>query len=142
MNSFFLILIVLPALEIFLFIQIGGEIGALNTIALVFLTAIVGIYYARLQGIQTLKSGITNLYQNKAPIYEIMSGASIAFGALLLIVPGFFTDIIGFSLLIPVSRKILFKLILKKNIKPEDTIKNDKIIDGEVINKQKEKDEL
>ena len=142
MNSFFLIFIVLPALEIFLFIQIGGEIGALNTIALVFLTAIVGIYYARLQGIQTLKSGITNLYQNKAPIYEIMSGASIAFGALLLIVPGFFTDIIGFSLLIPVSRKILFKLILKKDIKPEGTIKNDKIIDGEVINKQKEKDEL
>ena len=142
MNSFFLIFIVLPALEIFLFIQIGGEIGALNTIALVFLTAIVGIYYARLQGIQTLKSGITNLYQNKAPIYEIMSGASIAFGALLLIVPGFFTDIIGFALLIPISRKILFKLILKKNIKPEDTIKNDKIIDGEVINKQKEKDEL
>ena len=142
MNSFFLIFIVLPALEIFLFIQIGGKIGALNTIALVFLTAIVGIYYARLQGIQTLKSGITNLYQNKAPIYEIMSGASIAFGALLLIIPGFFTDIIGFSLLIPVSRKILFKLILKKNIKPEDTIKNDKIIDGEVINKQKEKDEL
>ena len=142
MNSFFLIFIVLPALEIFLFIQIGGEIGALNTIALVFLTAIVGIYYARLQGVQTLKSGITNLYQNKAPIYEIMSGASIAFGALLLIIPGFFTDIIGFSLLIPVSRKILFKLILKKNIKPENTIKNDKIIDGEVINKQKEKDEL
>tara|TARA_B100000242_G_scaffold272262_1_gene225027 strand:- start:367 stop:795 length:429 start_codon:yes stop_codon:yes gene_type:complete len=142
MNSFFLIFIVLPALEIFLFIQIGGEIGALNTIALVFLTAIVGIYYARLQGIQTLKSGITNLYQNKAPIYEIMSGASIAFGALLLIVPGFFTDIIGFALLIPISRKILFKLILKKNIKPEDTIKNDKIIDGEVINKQKGKDEL
>ena len=142
MNSFFLIFIVLPALEIFLFIQIGGEIGALNTIALVFLTAIVGIYYARLQGIQTLKSGITNLYQNKAPIYEIMSGASIAFGALLLIVPGFFTDIIGFALLIPISRKILFKLILKKNIKSEDTIKNDKIIDGEVINKQKGKDEL
>ena len=142
MNSFFLIFIVLSALEIFLFIQIGGEIGALNTIALVFLTAIVGIYYARLQGAQTLKSGITNLYQNKAPIYEIMSGASIAFGALLLIIPGFFTDIIGFSLLIPVSRKILFKLILKKNIKPENTIKNDKIIDGEVINKQKEKDEL
>ena len=142
MNSFFLIFIVLPALEIFLFIQIGGEIGALNTIALIFLTAIVGVYYARLQGIQTLKLGLTNLYQNKAPIYEIMSGASIAFGALLLIVPGFFTDIIGFSLLIPVSRKILFKLILKKNIKSKDIIKNNKIIDGEVINKQKEKDEL
>ena len=144
MNSFFLIFIVLPALEIFLFIQIGGEIGALNTIALVFLTAIVGIYYARLQGIQTLKSGITNLYQNKAPIYEIMSGASIAFGAILLIIPGFFTDVIGFSLLIPISRKILFKLILKKNIKSEDTINKNKIIDGEVIDKKKEKyeDEL
>ena len=111
MNSFFLIFIVLPALEIFLFIQIGGEIGALNTIALIFLTAIVGVYYARLQGIQTLKLGLTNLYQNKAPIYEIMSGASIAFGALLLIVPGFFTDIIGFSLLIPVSA----------NASPKDT---------------------
>ena len=144
MNSFFLIFIVLPALEIFLFIQIGGEIGALNTIALVFLTAIVGIYYARLQGIQTLKSGITNLYQNKAPIYEIMSGASIAFGAILFIIPGFFTDVIGFSLLIPISRKILFKLILKKNIKSEDTINKNKIIDGEVIDKKKEKyeDEL
>ena len=142
MNSFFLIFIVLPALEIFLFIQIGGEIGALNTIALVFLTAIIGVYYARLQGIQTLKLGLTNLYQNKAPVYEIMSGASIAFGAFLLIVPGFFTDIIGFSLLIPFSRKILFKLILKKNIKSKDIVKNDKIIDGEVINKQKEKDEL
>ena len=142
MNSFFLIFIVLPALEIFLFIQIGGEIGALNTIALIFLTAIVGIYYARLQGIQTLKAGITNLYQNKAPIYEIMSGASIAFGAILLIIPGFFTDVIGFTLLIPFSRKILFKLILKKNIRSEDSINNNKIIDGEVIDKQKEKDEL
>ena len=142
MNSFFLIFIVLPALEIFLFIQIGGEIGALNTIALIFLTAIVGIYYARLQGIQTLKAGITNLYQNKAPIYEIMSGASIAFGAILLILPGFFTDVIGFTLLIPFSRKILFKLILKKNIRSEDSINNNKIIDGEVIDKQKEKDEL
>tara|TARA_B100001121_G_scaffold231507_1_gene204693 strand:- start:163 stop:591 length:429 start_codon:yes stop_codon:yes gene_type:complete len=142
MNSFLLIFVVLPALEIFLFIQIGGEIGALNTIALIFFTAIIGIYYARLQGIQTLKSGITNLYQNKAPIYEIMSGASIAFGALLLIIPGFFTDVIGFFLLIPISRKILFKLILKKNIKSEDIINNNKIIDGEIIDKQKDKDEL
>ena len=114
MNSFFLIFIVLPALEIFLFIQIGGEIGALNTIALVFLTAIIGVYYARLQGIQTLRSGVSSLYQNKAPIYEIISGASIAVAALLLIIPGFLTDTIGFLLLVPFSRNILFNIFPKK----------------------------
>ena len=113
MNPFFIFFIALPALEIFLFIKIGGQVGALNTVALIFLTAIVGVYFAKLQGIQTLKSGMVNLYQNKVPIYEIMSGASIAIAALLLIIPGFFTDVIGFSLLIPTSRKILFKLILK-----------------------------
>ena len=137
MNSFFLIFIVLPALEIFLFIQIGGEIGALNTIALVFLTAIVGIYYARLQGIQTLRSGITSLYQNKAPIYEIISGASIAVAALLLIIPGFLTDTIGFLLLIPLSRNILFKLALK-NKKMNKKSEERKIIDGEIIDKDKD----
>ena len=113
MNTFFLIFIGLPALEIFLMIKIGGEIGALNTVVLIFLTAIIGIYYARLQGIQTLKSGLINLYQNKVPVYELIAGASIAFAALLLIVPGFFTDIIGFILLIPFSRKLLFNLIIK-----------------------------
>ena len=84
MNTFFLIFIGLPAFEIFLMIKIGGEIGALNTVTLIFLTAIIGIYYARIQGIQTLRSGIVNLYQNKAPVYELISGASIAFAALLL----------------------------------------------------------
>ena len=139
MNSFFLIFIVLPALEIFLFIQIGGEIGALNTIALVFLTAIVGIYYARLQGIQTLRSGITSLYQNKAPIYEIISGASIAVAAILLIIPGFLTDTVGFLLLVPFSRNILFKIALK-NKKMDKKKEERKIIDGEIIDK--DKDEL
>ena len=95
MNTFFLILIGLPALEIFIMIKIGGQIGALNTISLIFLTAIIGIYYARIQGIQTLKSGIANMYQNKAPIYELISGASIACAALLLIIPGFVTDSVG-----------------------------------------------
>ena len=85
MNTFFIIFIGLPALEIFLMIKIGGEIGALNTIALIFLTAIIGIYYARIQGIQTIRSGLMNLYQNKVPMYELISGASIAFAALLLI---------------------------------------------------------
>ena len=111
MNPFFIIFIGIPALEIFLLIKIGGHLGALNTIALIFLTAIIGIYYAKLQGIQTLKSGAINLYQNKIPIYEILSGASIAVAALFLIIPGFLTDFIGFMLLIPFTRKILFFLI-------------------------------
>ena len=139
MNTFFLIFIGLPALEIFLMIKIGGEIGALNTVALIFLTAIIGIYFARLQGIQTLKSGLINLYQNKVPVYELIAGASIAFAALLLIVPGFFTDIIGFILLIPFSRKLLFNLIIKDK-KELNKKKNENIIDGEIVNK--DKDEL
>ena len=96
MNPFFLIFICLPALEIYLLIKVGGHVGALNTVALIFLTAVIGIYFAKHQGMQTLKSGMVNLYQNKMPIYEMMSGASIAIAALLLIVPGFFTDFIRF----------------------------------------------
>ena len=139
MNTFFLIFIGLPALEIFLMIKIGGEIGALNTVALIFLTAIIGIYFARLQGIQTLKSGLINLYQNKVPVYELIAGASIAFAALLLIIPGFFTDIIGFILLIPFSRKLLFNLIIKNKTEINKK-RNENIIDGEIVNK--DKDEL
>ena len=139
MNTFFLIFIGLPALEIFLMIKIGGEIGALSTVALIFLTAIIGIYYAKLQGIQTLKSGLINLYQNKVPVYELIAGASIAFAALLLIIPGFFTDIIGFILLIPFSRKLLFNLIIKNKIEINKK-KNKNVIDGEIVNK--DKDEL
>ena len=140
MNTFFLILIGLPALEIFFMIKIGGQIGAFNTIALVFLTAIIGIYYARIQGIQTLKSGIANMYQNKAPIYELISGASIACAALLLIIPGFVTDSVGFILLFPFSRKILLKIIFRKEKETSETRKNIETIDGEIINK--DKDEL
>jgi len=101
MNPFFLIFIGIPALEIYLLIKVGGQVGALNTVALIFLTAIIGLYFAKYQGLQTLKSGMVNLYQNKMPIYEIISGASIALAAFLLIVPGFFTDFVGFLLLIP-----------------------------------------
>ena len=139
MNTFFIIFLGIPAIEIFLLIKIGGKIGALNTITLIFLTAIVGIYYARLQGIQTLKSGVTRLYQNKDPIYEIISGASIAVAALLLIIPGFLTDTVGFLLLIPFSRNILFKMALK-NKKMDKKNEERKIIDGEIIDK--DKDEL
>ncbi len=136
MNTFFLLFIGLPALEIFLMIKIGSKIGAIYTIALIFLTAFIGIYYARIQGIQTLRSGILSLYRNEAPIYEILSGASIALASLLLIIPGFLTDILGFILLIPLTRKFLFKNFFKnKNIEKNDNEKNRKIIDGEIINK-------
>ena len=140
MNTFFLIFIALPALEIFLMIKIGAEIGALNTVAIIFLTAIIGIYYARIQGIQTLRSGIINLYQNKVPIYELISGASIAIAALLLIVPGFFTDLIGFLLLIPVTRNFILKSVFKNSTSINKLKKNNDTIDGEIVNK--DKDEL
>ncbi len=140
MNTFFIIFLALPALEIFLMIKIGSQIGAFNTIALIFLTAIVGIYYARLQGIQTIRSGLINMYQNKMPVYELISGASIAFAALLLIIPGFLTDTIGFFLLIPFTRGVIFKSILKKEKKNSKENLQNQTIDGEIINK--EKDEL
>lgn len=136
MNTFFLIFIGIPAIEIFLLIKIGGEIGALSTIALIFLTAIIGIFYARIQGIQTLRAGLINIYQNKTPFYELISGASIAFASLLLIVPGFLTDFIGFTLLVPTTRNIVFKILLrKKNDSDKKTNKN-KTIDGEIIDKK------
>ena len=137
MNPFFLLFIGLPALAIFLLIKIGGQVGALNTVALIFLTAIIGIYFAKLQGIHTLKSGMVNLYQNKMPVYEMMSGASIAIAALLLIIPGFFTDLIGFLLLIPFTRKIFFKLVFK-NKPMTDIKKQDDAIDGEIIDNKKD----
>ncbi len=137
MNPFFIFFIALPTLEIFLFIKIGGQVGALNTVALIFLTAIIGVYFAKLQGIKTLKSGMVNLYQNKMPIYEIMSGASIAIAALLLIIPGFFTDLIGFLLLIPFSRRIIFSLILK-NKSQSEVNRDDGTIDGEIVDHKKD----
>ena len=137
MNPFFIIFICLPALEIYLLIEVGGKLGALNTLALIFLTAIIGIYFVKYQGIQTLKSGIINLYQNKMPIYEIMSGASIALAAFLLIVPGFFTDFIGFLLLFPFTRKILFNIALRSKVR-NDTKSKSKTIDGEIVNNNKD----
>ena len=140
MNTFFLIFIVLPALEIFLMIEIGSEIGALSTLALIFLTAAFGLFFARVQGIKTLKSGLVNLYQNRVPIYELISGASIAFAAVLLIVPGFLTDLIGFILLIPFTRRVLFKIIFKNKTTINKHKEKIDTIDGEIV--KKEKDEL
>ena len=139
MNPLFLLFICLPAFEIYLFIIVGGQIGALNTVGLIFLSAIIGLYFAKYQGLQTFKSGMTNLYQNKMPIYEMMSGAYIAVAAFLLIIPGFFTDLLGFLLLIPFTRKILFNFTLRKRTKNNNEIK-EKTIDGEII--ENNKDEL
>jgi UPF0716 protein FxsA len=118
-------------------IKIGGKIGAFNTIALIFLTAVIGIYFAKLQGIRTLKSGMVNLYQNKMPVNELLSGASIAIAALLLVIPGFFTDFLGFLLLIPFTRKAIFTFLLK-NKKKSDSKNKENIIDGEVIDRNKD----
>ena len=141
MNSFFLLFIGIPALEVFLMIKIGGKIGALNTVSLIFLTAIIGLYFAKLEGIKTMRSGVMNLYQNKIPIYEIISGASIAIAALFLIIPGFFTDTIGFLLLIPFTRKILISFFIKKNTTSNNQ-EDINTLDGEIIEDKNKKDEL
>ncbi len=140
MNTVLLLIIAVPTVEIFLMIKIGQNIGALSTITLIFLTAIIGMYFAKLEGINTLRSGINNLYKNKIPIYEMISGASIAFGAVLLIIPGFMTDLFGFLLLIPFTRKKLINSYIKK--KNEAVNERKDYIDGEILEKDKDKDEL
>ena len=137
MNTLFLFLIGIPAIEIFVMIKIGQNIGALSTIGLIFLTAIVGVYFAKIAGINTLRSGIYNLYKNQIPLYEIFSGASIALAAMLLILPGFITDTFGFLLLIPTTRKFIIKLFLKKRHLEKN--ENNDFIEGE-ISKDSEKD--
>ena len=125
MNAVILFIIGIPAIEIYLMIKVGGVIGALNTIFLIFFTAITGVYFAKLAGLNAIRSGINQLMKNEMPIYEIISGAALAFAALLLIIPGFLTDLFGFLLIIPVTRKILIKPIsskFKKNRKNEDVI--------------------
>ena len=129
MNSILLLIILIPAIEIYLFINIGSQIGALTTILLIFTTAVVGVYYAKYEGLNTLKSGFEQISKNKTPTYEMLSGTVIAFAALLLIIPGFATDIIGFLLIFPLTRKIIFGKI-SKNLKNEKKHKND-FIDGE-----------
>tara|TARA_B100000902_G_scaffold386220_1_gene428574 strand:- start:35 stop:460 length:426 start_codon:yes stop_codon:yes gene_type:complete len=129
MNSIFFAIILVPVIEIYLLIKIGSEIGAITTILLIFTTAIVGIYYAKYEGLNTLKSGYLQLSRNETPTYEMISGAAIAFAALLLIIPGFLTDVIGFILIFPISRKLIFGKIAKK-YKREKNIKKD-YIEGE-----------
>ena len=128
MNSFFLTVILVPIIEIYLLIKIGSKIGALSTILLIFTTAIVGVYYAKYEGLNALKAGLSQLSKNEVPAYEMISGAAIAFAAVLLIIPGFLTDLIGFLLIFPLSRKFIFEKIFK-NIKQKKNKNN--FIEGE-----------
>mgnify|MGYP001165497438 CR=1 FL=1 len=129
MNTILLLIVIIPIIEIYLFIKIGAFIGAFNTILLIFLTAFLGIIYARYEGLNTLKSGFSQIIQNETPLYEILSGATLAFAALLLILPGFATDIIGLLLIFPPTRKLLFYSISKKFNYKKNKTKD--FIDGE-----------
>ena len=140
MNSFLLLIIAVPIAEIFILIKIGTKIGAINTILLIFLTAFTGVYFAKQQGLSTLRSGLMNAYQNKVPIYEVVTGASIALAAVLLIFPGFLTDTLGFILLIPLTRSLIINQFVK--MKKEKQNNDNEIIEAEVIEKEDKKDEL
>ena len=129
MNPVLLSIILIPILEIYLFIKIGSQIGAFNTILLIFVTAIVGVYYAKYEGLNTIKSGFMQIVKNQTPAYEIISGAAIAFAAILLIFPGFATDFLGFLLILPITRKLIFGNLSKK-FKNQESKKNN-FIDGE-----------
>ena len=136
MNALILFIIGIPLIEIYLMIKVGDVIGALNTILLIFFTAVTGIYFAKLAGLSTLRSGLGQIVKNEIPIYEIISGAALAFAALLLILPGFLTDIIGFLLIIPVTRKFFIKPISSKFEKKKN---NENIIEGVIEEENEEK---
>ena len=136
MNALILFIIGIPAIEIYLMIKVGGAIGALNTILLIFFTAITGVYFAKLAGLSALRSGLNQMIKNEIPIYEIISGAALAFAALLLIIPGFLTDIFGFLLIIPITRKFFISLISSKfKNKKTQNINDENIIEGSVDDK-------
>ena len=129
MNTFLLLLIGIPIVEIYLFIKMGSQIGALNTILLVFTTAFFGVIYARYEGFNTLKAGMSQIVKNELPVYEIISGAALTFAAFLLILPGFATDFLGFLLIFPPTRKLLFKKV--RNKYPDQNNKKQDFINGE-----------
>ena len=136
MNAVLLFIIGIPLIEIYLMIKVGGIIGAFNTIFLIFFTAVTGIYFARLEGLNAIRSGFGQIVKNEIPIYEIISGATLAFAAMLLIIPGFLTDIIGFLLIIPITRKIFIKSISSKFKKKEN---NENVIEGIIDEENEEK---
>ena len=130
MNTVLILILGIPLIEIYLFIKVGSQIGAFNTILLIFITAVLGVWYARYEGFNTLRSGMSQLIKNELPFYEIISGAAIAFAALLLIIPGFATDILGILLIFPLTRKLLLHKFSKKYVKNKN-LKDYKFIDGE-----------
>ena len=129
MSPILISIILVPVIEIYLLIKIGTHIGAITTILLIISKAIVGVYYAKYEGLNTLKSGFLQLSKNQIPTYEMLSGAAIAFAAVLLIVPGFFTDVLGFLVIFPITRKILFNVLSKKFNRQKKP--NNNFIDGE-----------
>ena len=139
MNAVILLIIGIPLIEIYLMIKIGSVIGAFNTIFLIFFTAVTGIYFARLEGLNTIRAGFNQLIKNEIPIYEIISGATLAFAALLLILPGFLTDLIGFLLIIPITRKFFISAISTKFKKKK--VNNEDIIEGSIDEKQQDQNE-
>ena len=136
MNSLLFFIIAVPALEIYVFIKVGNVFGAVSTILLIISTAVIGVYFAKLEGLNTLRSGLKNVYNKKSPVNEILSGASIAFGATLLIIPGFITDVFGFLLIIPFTRNFLVNLMVKQNNIKEE--KKDEVIEAEIIDDKKD----
>ena len=136
MNTAILLIIFIPLIEIYLFIKIGTQIGALNTISLILITAIIGIFYARYEGLNTIRSGMYELYKNKLPFFQLLSGAALALAALLLILPGFATDVIGFTLIFPPTRKLIFKVFSSKY---DENISKDDLIEGEYEDKDEKK---
>ena len=140
MNTVLLLIILVPILEIYLFIKIGSQIGAFTTISLIFFTAIIGVFYARYEGLNTLKSGVSQLYKNQMPLFELMSGAALAVAAILLILPGFATDILGFLIIFPLTRKLIFKLVTKKGKDKNEVYIKDDLIEGEFVDKDNEND--
>ena len=140
MNTALLLIILIPILEIYLFIKIGSQIGAFTTISLIFFTAIIGVFYARYEGLNTLKSGVSQLYKNQMPLFELMSGAALAVAAILLILPGFATDILGFLIIFPLTRKLIFKLVTKKGKDENEVYIKDDLIEGEFVDKDNEND--
>ena len=137
MNAVILFIIGIPAIEIYLMIKVGGIMGAFNTILLIFFTAITGIYFAKMAGLNTIRSGLNQIVKNEIPIYEIISGAALAFAALLLILPGFLTDLIGFLLILPVTRKFFIKSLSSK-FKKGNNNSDDNIIEGNIEENQQE----
>ena len=135
MNAILLLIISIPLIEIYLMIKVGGAVGAFNTIFLIFFTAITGVYFAKLAGLNAIRSGVSQLMKNEMPVYEIVSGAALAFAALLLIIPGFLTDLFGFLLIIPVTRKFFIKSI-SSNLEKKKNSKD--IIEGRIEEEEKE----